>query len=196
VSALGRIIPRWEWRTFGDNFGSAETLLAANEPERAQESDEIYVLSQERDASVKVRDDLMDVKQLEAVNDDGLEQWRPVLKNAFPLGTADVATMLIALGVDAPGATRDAYTLEQLLTEVIEPNDSLFAIAVHKRRAHYGFGGCMTELSEITAGGGSTRTIVVEGEDPHLVFAAVQELGLADRANVCLARGLKTMLGL
>ena len=54
----------------------------------------------------------------------------------------------------------------------------------------------MTELSEISAGGGSTRTIVVEGEDPELVFAAVGKLGLADRANVCLARGLKTMLGL
>jgi exopolyphosphatase/guanosine-5'-triphosphate,3'-diphosphate pyrophosphatase len=54
----------------------------------------------------------------------------------------------------------------------------------------------MVELSEITAGGRSTRTIAVESEDPELVSATVRELGLADRANVCLARGLKTMLGI
>ena len=39
-----------------------------------QESDELYVLSEETDASVKIRDGLMDVKQLEGVNGDGLEQ--------------------------------------------------------------------------------------------------------------------------
>ncbi|HEY2355361.1 MAG TPA: hypothetical protein VGH79_10735 [Gaiellaceae bacterium] len=196
MSVLTGIVPRWEWRTFGDDFGSAEaTLVGGQEPERAQESDEIYVLSQASDASVKVRDGLMDVKRLEEVNDDGLEQWRPVLKGEFPLGAADVATMLQALGV--PGeTTREEYTREQLLAEVVETNDSLYAVAVHKRRAHYGFGGCMTEVSEISAGGGSIRTIVVEGEDPELISAAVRELGLQDRPNTCLARGLKTMLGL
>jgi exopolyphosphatase / guanosine-5'-triphosphate,3'-diphosphate pyrophosphatase len=195
VNALGGIVPRWEWRTFGDSFGSAEALLAAQKPERAQESDEIYLLSQKGDASVKVRDGLMDVKQLEAVNDDGLEQWRPVLKNSFPLGAADVATMLRAAGVSAETA-RDAYTLEQLLAELVEPNDSLDAVDVHKQRTHYRLGGCMVELSEISSGGRSARTIAVEHEDPELVSATVLELGLADRPNVCLARGLKTMLGL
>jgi exopolyphosphatase / guanosine-5'-triphosphate,3'-diphosphate pyrophosphatase len=196
TGALGAIVPRWEWRTFGDSFGSAETLLGLHEPERVQESDEVYLLSQEGDASVKVRDGLMDVKQLEAVNGDGLEQWRPVLKNSFPLGTADVATMLRALGVSGPGTTREAYTLEQLLDEVVGPSNSLAAVEVHKRRTHYVPGGCMVELSEISAGGRSSRTIAVESEDPELVSATVRELGLQDRPNVCLARGLKTMLGL
>lgn len=195
MGALGGIVPRWEWRTFGDSFGSAETLLKEHEPERAQESDEIYLLSQDGNASVKVRDGLMDVKQLDTVNGDGLEQWRPVLKGSFPLSAADVATALQALGVSEPATTRDAYTLDQLLDEFVEPNDSLTAVDVHKRRAHYRISGSMAELSEISAEGRSVRTIVVEGEDPELVFAAVRELGLAERPNVCLARGLKTMLG-
>jgi exopolyphosphatase/guanosine-5'-triphosphate,3'-diphosphate pyrophosphatase len=193
---LGGIVPRWEWRTFGDNFGAAETLLEQQDAERAQESDEIYLLSQKGDASVKVRDGLMDVKQLEAVNGDGLEQWRPVLKGSFPLSSADVATMLGALGVPALETTRDAYTLDQLLVEVVESDQSLTAVDVHKRRAHYRIGGSMAELSEISSGGRSSRTIVVEGEDPELVSATVRELGLEGRPNVCLARGLKTMLGL
>ncbi len=196
MSALGGIVPRWEWRTFGDSFGSAENLLSEHEPERVQESDEIYLLSQESDASVKFRDGVMDVKRLEAVSGDGLEQWRPVLKGSFPLPAADVEAVLGTLGVPGPETTRDTYTLDELLDEVIGSNDSLAAVDVHKRRVHYRFGGCMVELSEISAGGRSTRTIAVELEDPALVSSALRELGLHDRPNVCLARGLKTMLGL
>jgi exopolyphosphatase / guanosine-5'-triphosphate,3'-diphosphate pyrophosphatase len=190
------IVPRWEWRTFGEIFGAAEVVLGALEAERVQESDEVYLLSQESDASVKVRDSLMDVKQLEAVDGNGLEQWRPVLKGEFPLGAADVQTVLRALGVPAQELAHDAYTLEQLVDEVVGPSPALAAVAVHKHRAHYTIGGCMAELSDVTAGAQSARTIAVEAEDPQLVAATVRELGLADRPNVCLARGLKTLLGL
>ncbi len=161
-----------------------------------QESDELYLLSQESDASVKVRDGLMDVKRLEAVDGNGLEQWRPVLKGLFPLGTADVQTVFGALGVSAPQLAREAYTLEQLVSEVVEADPALAAVPVHKRRAHYRLDDCMAELSEVTAGKRSARTIAVEAEDPELVAATVRELQLGDRPNVCLARGLKTMLGL
>ena len=161
-----------------------------------QESDELYLLSQESDASVKVRDGLMDVKRLEAVDGNGLEQWRPVLKGLFPLGADDLRTVLGALGVSVPELTREAYTLEQLVDEVVGASPALAAVAVHKRRVHYRLGDCMAELSEVTAGTRSARTIAVEAEDPELVAATVRELQLAERPNVCLARGLKTMLGL
>ena len=42
-----------------------------------QESDEVYLLSVGGTDAVKVRDELMDVKHLVQVNDDGLEQWIP-----------------------------------------------------------------------------------------------------------------------
>ena len=42
---MAEIVPRWEWRTFGDEFGAAEERFAALEPERIQESDELYLLS-------------------------------------------------------------------------------------------------------------------------------------------------------
>jgi len=161
-----------------------------------QESDELYLLSQESDASVKVRDGLMDVKRLEAVDGNGLERWRPVLKGIFPLDAADVRAALDALGVSVPDLAREAYTLEQLVDAVVAASPALSAVAVHKRRVHYRLGDCMAELSEVTAGSRSARTIAVEAEDPELVAATVQELQLAGRPNVCLARGLKTMLGL
>ena len=65
------IVPRWEWRIFGESFGPAEDVFASLDPESVMESDELYVLSRASDASVKVREGLMDVKRRLAVDDDG-----------------------------------------------------------------------------------------------------------------------------
>jgi exopolyphosphatase/guanosine-5'-triphosphate,3'-diphosphate pyrophosphatase len=134
------------------------------------------------------------VKRLEAVDRNGLEQWRPVLKAIFPLSPEDVSAMLVAL--DAPEQTvgSEPYTLERLLLEV-RANSSLTTVAVHKRRVHYLLGTCMAELSEVTVPNGSTPTLAVEAEDPADVAAALRELRLAGSPNVCLARGLKTLIG-
>ena len=110
------IVPRWEWRTFGEQFGEAESRFAALSPERVEESDEVYLVSIESNASVKIRDGLMDVKHLEAVNDDGLEQWIPVMKAGFPLAAADVASVLATLGIGVPSLERSAYTLDEFST--------------------------------------------------------------------------------
>ena len=192
---MAEIVPRWEWRTFGEDFGAAEEAFAALTVERVQESDELYLLARESDASVKVREALMDVKQLQDVDDDGLEQWVPVMKGAFPLAAADVAAVLESLRVAATPLDRAAYTLDDLVDEVVRPNDALLAVDVHKRRARYTVGGCTAEMSEVRAENASTRTIAVESEDPARVLAAVRSLGLASRANVCMARGLKTLVG-
>ena len=64
------IVPRWEWRSFGDRFGPAELALAALAPTEVVESDELYLLSVGDTDVVKVRDDLMDVKHLIAVDDE------------------------------------------------------------------------------------------------------------------------------
>ena len=66
---MTEISPRWEWRTFGERFGAAERTFAALSPERVQESDELYLLSEAGGDTVKVRAELMDVKHLEHVND-------------------------------------------------------------------------------------------------------------------------------
>ena len=64
------IVPRWEWRTFGRQFGAAEAHFAALTPTGVQESDELYLLSGAGD-NVKVRADLMDIKVLREVDADG-----------------------------------------------------------------------------------------------------------------------------
>jgi exopolyphosphatase/guanosine-5'-triphosphate,3'-diphosphate pyrophosphatase len=190
---VAEIVPRWEWRTFGDSFGDAE-LAFSGEPERVQESDEIYFLSVAGGDTVKVRDELMDVKRLEHVNDDGLEQWTPVLKASFPLPAATVTAVLAGLHASADLA-RDTYTHEQFEDEVVEPNPALLAVPVHKVRRRFTIGGCMTELTEVTAADRSTRTIAIETEDPALVVATVRDLGLDGHTNTSFPRGLKQLLG-
>ncbi len=98
------IAPRWEWRTFGDDFGAAEDRFAGLEPERSEDGDETYLLSTEGDASVKIRAGLMDVKTLQAVDADGLEQWLPVMKASDPLPAAGRASPVRGAGRDAPDA--------------------------------------------------------------------------------------------
>ena len=188
------VVPRWEWRTFGDDLGEAERWFAAQEAERAQESDETYLLSSGSDASVKIRGGQLDVKRRERVDDDGLEQWRPVLKASFPLPAADVGKALEALGVDAP-LPEGEYPRDRLLDEVVARSPDLLAVDVHKRREHYTVGEAMAELSEVRTEDGSRRTIAVESEDPAKVVAAVGELGLTSRHNVNMARGLKALAG-
>jgi exopolyphosphatase/guanosine-5'-triphosphate,3'-diphosphate pyrophosphatase len=183
------IVPRWEWRTFGEGFGTAEARLEALETERIDESDETYVLSSASDASVKVRAGLMDVKRLQEVNADGLEQWLPVLKASFPLGAADAGTLLAALGIEEPVQGFDS------LEDLVARCPGLRSLQVHKHREHHTVGGCMAELSELRTAEGAVRTIAIEHEDPSLVISAVRELGLAERRNVCMARGLQALVG-
>src|SRR4051794_9453464 len=188
------IVPRWEWRTFGERFGDAEAQLRILPPGRVQESDEIYLLSLETDASVKVRDGLMDVKTLQHVDEDGLEQWLPVLKGTFPLAASDARLLLRALGVDESLVVKDEYSLEELISAVLAPTGSVRAVRVHKHREHFTPGGAMAELSTLASGVHVTRSIAVESEDPALVIDAVRKLGLSSCPNVCVARGLKTLV--
>ena len=56
------IVPRWEWRSFGEAASRPASPLRRLSPERVQESDEVYLLSVSGTDAVKVRDGLMDVK--------------------------------------------------------------------------------------------------------------------------------------
>ena len=191
---MNEIVPRWEWRTFGESFGSAQRRLAALEPDSVRESDEVYLLSRHGDASIKVRDDLMDVKHLERVSEHGLELWRPVMKASFPIGADDVAAVFGALNIPVPHLARERYTLQQLEDELIALNPDLRPVGVHKRRSHYVVDDCMVELTDMTAEGHTTRTVVVESPDPALIRSTVRDLGLEGRTNVNVARGLKSLV--
>jgi exopolyphosphatase/guanosine-5'-triphosphate,3'-diphosphate pyrophosphatase len=188
------IIPRWEWRTFAASFGDAEQRFRQLPPGKVQEGDELYLLSPRCDANVKIRDGLMDIKTLEEVNADGLEQWRPVMKGKFPLPAAEAGKVCAALCV-APLSRGAEYTWEQMQAELTHPSRGVRVVRVHKKRQRYSVDRCLAEMTEVIADGRATRTVAIEFEDPAAVRAAVQQMGLGRFENVSYPRGLKSLLG-
>lgn len=184
-------IPRWEWRAFGDDLAGAEGHLSGLGPARTEESDELYLLSPYSDASVKVRDGLMDVKHRLHVDRDGLEQWTPVLKAPFPLEPGAADLVLTTLGGSERSGSEELPDLDALLTALPD----VVPVRVHKRRRRHSVGGCMAEVSDFDTAAGVAWTVAVESEDPARVAAAVHSLGLEDRRVECVARGLRSLVG-
>jgi len=191
---MSLIIPRWERRTFGAPFGAADAVLAGLTPTSVEESDEVYLLSENGD-NVKIRGGLIDVKVLRELDrPHGLERWEPVLKASFPLDAAAVTAVFEALREPLPSLARNAYSLSELLDELVEPSESIRAVSVHKQRVRYTINDCMGELSDIEVDGRHIRTLALEAEDPAAVRASVIALGLGDRVNTSVPRGLTSLI--
>jgi exopolyphosphatase/guanosine-5'-triphosphate,3'-diphosphate pyrophosphatase len=191
--AAAPIVPRWEWRTFGAGLQLPDSAAGILEPGAVAESAEVYLLSRQGDASVKMRDSTLDVKRLERVADNGLEQWRPVLKAPLPLSSEDAETVLDALGLSpdqVDGEPRDVDGLMSLLGR-----DDAIAARVHKVRRRFKGAGCSAELTTLTVGEHTVHTIAIESEDAAAVTALVDRLGFALQPNVSMARGLKELIG-
>ncbi|HET7846224.1 MAG TPA: Ppx/GppA family phosphatase, partial [Acidimicrobiia bacterium] len=189
------IVHRWEWRAFGARFPTAEhafdELSPLGEP---QITEETYLLGNDA-VNVKIRFDLLDVKTLLEVDGNGLELWDPKLKTEFPIAASDVAAVHDVWGRATPRMDRDTYTMRQFLEELIAPDPDLSIAEVRKERVRYSVEGCMAELTSISVGDRSTRTVAVEYEDPEAVWAVVQKLGLAGYVNASYGHGLNCLLG-
>ena len=187
------IVPRWEWRTFGDHLEHAETAFGSLDTTGIQESDEIYLLAGARNG-VKIRDDLMDVKILREISAEGLERWEPVLKASFPMSPADVGTVLKALDLPAPQQARESWTLQEFLADFGGDGKVLRPVNVHKRRVRYRVNGCTSEVTDVTADGRASKTIAIESEDGPAVLQAVRQVGLNGYVNTSYPRGLQAMV--
>ena len=191
------IIPRWEWRTFGQRFGNADAAFAAMTSTGEADSDETYLLgtgSAEPSDVVKIRFDLMDIKVLREVSAAGLERWEPILKVGFPMPATDVQRVAEALHLPAPSLARADYTLQQFLDEVTGTSGMVRPVDVHKHRVRYTVGGCSAECSDVVADGRTIRTIAIESEDAAAVVEAVRSVGLEGYANTSYPRGIAALL--
>ena len=124
---VSETLPRFEFRTFAQNFGLVETKLRRlSACEQIRESSEIYIISAGNDQNnTKIRDGKMDIKVL--VNQDrGLEQWNPRMKGQFPMKT-EVLQKEVLPRVRRRHAEirRSEYILEQYLDEIIYPHPKL-----------------------------------------------------------------------
>ncbi len=193
---MQEIIPRWEFRTFANDLGKAEENIRKYPEGKTRESDEVYILSEVSMDNTKVRDNLMDIKTLEQVNEDRLEQWNPIMKGTFPLPVAEIVKVFKCFKVAVPAFARTEYTFEQYLAEVIAASSLLKAVNVHKKRTGFTINDCIVEIAEVTVNGTTIKTAAVEMEDPAKVIATVREVGLDTFPNINYLRGLKNMAGM
>jgi exopolyphosphatase / guanosine-5'-triphosphate,3'-diphosphate pyrophosphatase len=193
---VDQIVPRWEWRTFRANFGPAEEKFRALAPERVQTSVENYILDAASDANVKFRDDLLDIKQLERVNPDGLEQWRPIFKAPFPLAAGAIARLRAALGLPDSAIPGDALSFDALVAALESVSPRIRSVRVNKMRTRYHIHGCVAELTDVVADGKPIRSAAIEDEDPAKVIAAVRAMRLDGYPNMSYPRGLKQLVGM
>lgn len=192
----GKIIPRWEWRTFGENFGVSEEKIKAYELGNFKKSSEKYILSANSNENCKVRDELMDIKSLQQINDDKLEQWYPTLKEGFPL-SQETITMLCKdfFKVEVPAMDKDAYDFESYI-ELCKSVKDLVVVDVYKERSIYVINEAIVEIAETKFNGVPMRTICVEHTDPENVINVVRMLEADKFENINYIQAMKKAVGL
>src|SRR5215470_5975342 len=113
--------PRFEFRSFGQNFETAAKRMARLSmpvPEKFWErhSDEIYIMSRTNDVNnTKIRDAKMDIKTFVQVV-DGFEQWNPLMKGQFPMASGVLKKEVFsAFQVSAPELPNEFYTYDEFM---------------------------------------------------------------------------------
>jgi hypothetical protein len=189
---------RYEWRVWGERLDDVAARMEGASPRLdTRDSDETYFVPTNRgDVNPKVRDGQLDVKVLRNVR-DGFEQWEPRIKAPLPVPVTLVAYGLFALlDIDPPDFSREAYSLDQLLAEVVGPHPALIAIEVSKRRHAYVVQGCTAEFAEVDVAGRAMQTAAVESTDLVTLRRAWRDVGLDEYDNInyptAIARALST----
>lgn len=184
------IIPRWEWRTFARKI---ETRIDLSDHPRTRhvQSSEIYLTSSTPEGNPKIRDEKIDIKTLQQTNDDGLEQWKPVMKASFPLSMDQLAEVYRALGLAAPPGAGPCG-LDALL-QMVDEDPRTWAVFVDKARSLYDVEGCVVEASEVTFDGKVFQTVAAENPDAAKVWYTVAELGLQERENMSYVTAIQAI---
>jgi len=191
------IIPRWEWRTFGQVFGEPEEKIKQHKAGGFKKSEEKYILSKLSHENIKIRDDLIDIKSLKQVNGDKLEQWYPAMKEGFPASKDKLEVLFREFfKVFMPQFKRDTYTYVEFLDELVAPCDQLCIVEVYKERQAYEINQATVEIAETKFNGVPMRTICVEHADADNVIATVRELGLLGFENINYINAMKTAVGM
>ena len=195
---MSEIIPRYEFRTFAQNFGIVETnMRKLSKCEMIRESSEIYIVSATNDENnTKIRDNKMDIK-VQVERKQGLEQWNPRMKGEFPMKKEIIQRDVFpAFGVTEPQFNRDVYTLEQYLEEIIIPHAQLAAVSVFKRRFAFTINGCIIEIAQLLINGAAIQTVAVELENVDAILKAIDILDLNNYENINYLLAIKRIIGM
>jgi len=192
--------PRFEFRTFGQNFDESGKLMARLSgpvPKKVweRESDEIYILSKTNDINnTKIRDGKMDIKTyVQTV--DGLEQWNPLMKGEFPISKEVLVNDVFpAFQVEMPELTQDTYTLEEFL-KMIDDHKDLQGVKVHKQRFGYMVNDTICETGNVLINGAKVVTINSESTELEDIKKTITDCKLEGNENLNYLQVIKRIIG-
>lgn len=193
--------PRFEFRTFGQNFDQAHfrmARLSAPVPEKVWErhSEEIYIMSGTNDINnTKARDGKMDIKTfVQAI--DGLEQWNPLMKGEFPMPVSVLLNEVFpAFRVETPKLTKDTYTYEEFI-DIIRQHRDLQAVRVNKQRFGYMVNNTICEYGIVLINGARVVTINSESTEIEDIKKTIADLGLEGVENINYLQAIKRVIGM
>lgn len=193
--------PRFEFRTFGQNFDHAHFRMARLSvpiPEKVWErhSDEIYILSRTNNINnTKIRDGKMDIKTF-VQSTDGLEQWNPLMKGEFPIQKEVLMNEVFpAFMVQMPEITTETVSYEAFIT-MIQNHPDLAAVKVHKKRWGYMVNNTICEVGEVLVNGAKIITINSESTETEDILKTIKELGLEGVENINYLQAIKRVIGM
>ncbi|SNR68062.1 hypothetical protein [Lutibacter flavus] len=192
--------PRFEFRTFGQNFDKSAKLmerLSVPIPKKVWErtSEEIYILSKTNDINnTKIRDGKMDIKTyVQTV--DGLEQWNPLMKCEFPISKEILEKDVFpAFQVEMPALTRETYTLEEFL-DMVDAHKDLQGVKVHKQRFGYMVNNTLCEVGNVLINGAKVVTINSESTELEDIKKTIEDCELEGYENINYLQVIKRVIG-
>ncbi len=192
--------PRFEFRTFGQNFKESAKRMARLSvpiPEKVWEraSEEIYILSKTNDINnTKIRDGKMDIKTyVQTV--DGLEQWNPLMKGEFPIAKEVLENEVFpAFKVNMPTLTKDSYTFNEFMV-MIDENPDLQGVRVNKQRFGYMVNNTLCEVGNVLINGAKVVTINSESTEVEDIKNTISDIGLEGVENINYLQAIKRVIG-
>jgi hypothetical protein len=195
---MSEIKPRFEFRTFAQEFGIVEEKMRRlSKCEQLRESSEIYIMSAgNNENNTKIRDGLMDIKVF-IKEEKGLEQWNPRMKGSFPMKASMIKDDVFpAFGADLPELKREEYTLQQFLKEIVGAHNDLAAVNIFKRRFAFTINECIAEIAEVYVNGALIKTVNVESVDVDAILKAMEMLSLTEYENLNYLMAIKRIIGM
>ena len=192
--------PRFEFRSFGQDFEEASYLmsrLSVPVPQKVweRESEEIYILSKTNDKNnTKIRDGKMDIKTF-VTEVDGLEQWNPLMKGEFPISAEVLKNEVYpAFMVETPAFDKAEYTLEEFLG-MIDQNPDLQAVRVRKERYGFMVNDTICEFADVLINGAHVVSINSESTEIEDIKKTMKDLRVEDVENINYLQAIKRVIG-
>lgn len=187
---------RWEWRTFEYSPERWQDVLGGGQQMTAGSlTTETYLLVPGSGANVKVRNGLLEIKELLRTSEAGLQQWWPTLRASFPLTPADLTVVLATWSCPAAPAAPIIGSPEALIGFLQQRMPVLRALPVKKWRRSFDLEGCKAERATILVRGELLESMAVEHLDPTLLLHVLQSHHLDRLPNTSYPVALGRVLG-